>query len=180
MANQDALNDQDRRPRSTRSSIIRGVILSAAAGAILSISGPALAQDAAQVEEGLAVWKRGGCTTCHGTFAQGGEGGDAPEGPSLRKTKLERGDLVETIACGRPGSQMPFNLAGAYTEVSCWGMAVGEVADGTKSGRSLTAEEIEAMVEYLMARVVGKGKITLEECALYFGDPANFGCQSYQ
>ncbi len=180
MENQASLNDRDCSTRSTRSSRFRGVILSAAAGAILSISGPALAQDAAQVEEGLAVWKRGGCTTCHGTFAEGGEGGDAPAGPSLRKTKLERGDLMETIACGRPGSQMPFNLAGAYTEVSCWGMAVGEVADGTKAGRSLTAVEIEAMVEYLMARVVGKGEITLEECALYYGDPANFGCRRYQ
>ena len=148
-------------------------------GLMLPIGWPVMAQDAAQAA-GLAVWKTGGCFGCHGTFAEGGPGGDEPAGPSLRSTKLEGGDLVETIACGRPATEMPYHLIGAYTEIACWGLPLGEAPGATHQGAQFTADEIKALVEYLLARVVGKGDVTLEACAYYFGDPTHISCRRYR
>lgn len=148
-------------------------------GLLLSIGWPVMAQDAAQ-EAGLAVWKAGGCFGCHGTFGEGGPGGDEPAGPSLRSTKLESRDLAETISCGRPSTEMPYHLTGAYAEIACWGLPLGEIPEATHQGAQFTADEISALVEYLLARVVGKGDVTLEECARYYGDPTHISCRRYR
>ena len=159
----------------------RRTIVGALAGAasFVTIAG-ALAQDAAQIEAGLTAWKRGGCSACHGSFAQGGEGGENPAGPSLRDTQLGPDELVETIACGRPDTEMPYNLVGAYRETPCYGLPVGEFPSGTKRGARLEPDQISAMVAYLMARVVGKGDVTLEECGFYYGDPNHGACRRYR
>ncbi len=72
-------------------------MLGLAVVAVLAISVPTLAQDAARVEAGRQVWKTGGCSSCHGTRGQGGEGrgeGEAAasvvSGPSLRASELDR------------------------------------------------------------------------------------------
>lgn len=126
------------------------------AGAVLmAMAIPAGAQD--EVTAGLRAWRGAGCASCHGTFGEGGGGGEQPEGPNLRRTALDRATLTETIKCGRPGSKMPFFLRGAYTETACWGVPVASAAPAemTASGR-LTGEAINSMVEYLTARVVGQ------------------------
>lgn len=138
------------------------------------------AQD--KVAAGLLSWRMAGCAACHGNFGEGGGGGEQPEGPSLRKTALDATALRETIRCGRPGSKMPLFLAGAYTETPCWGMTKqAEVPNEVSGTGSLTADAIDAMVEYLMARVVGKSEtITKAECVAYFGNPNHPACAAYQ
>ena len=127
-----------------------------AAGAFLTISAWALAQDAARIAAGEAAWDKAGCLQCHGASGEGGVGGEFPAGPSLKATLLDRSTLVDTISCGRPGTEMPAWLKGAYTEVSCYGIPKGPPPTGLQRTPVLGAEEIEALTDYLMAEVVGK------------------------
>jgi mono/diheme cytochrome c family protein len=160
----------------------RGIIacLAGLVAAFLVQTASAQAQD--KVAAGLLSWRMAGCAACHGNFGEGGGGGEQPEGPSLRKTALDAAALRETIRCGRPGSKMPLFLAGAYTETSCWGLPKqAEVPNEVSGSGSLTADSIDAMVEYLMARVVGKSEtITKAECVAYFGNPNHPACAAYQ
>ena len=144
---------------------------------------PAAAQSASpdQVAAGLKVWKeRGGCFNCHGDFGQGGEGGHFPAGPSLRSTQLDRDTLKQVVECGLPGTPMPFNLLGAYTEHPCYGDTVGEVQEGAVPGAGLSEAEIDDLVAYLFDKVVGKRRITKQECVEYHGDPNAVACADYR
>lgn len=125
-------------------------------GAVLTVSVSAFAQDAARIAAGEAAWDKAGCLQCHGASGEGGAGGEFPAGPSLRATLLDRSSLVDTISCGRPDTEMPAWLEGAYTEVSCYGMSKGPPPAGLELTPVLGAGEIEALVDYLMAKVVGK------------------------
>lgn len=143
------------------------------------LAAPALAQD---TSAGLRAWRLAGCASCHGVFGEGGGGGEQPEGPSLRRTSLDRKALAETVRCGRPGTRMPFFLKGAWTTTACFGAPVKDEApaDVTGPGR-LEAPVVEALVDYLFARVVGqKDAITLAECAAYYGNPDHAGCDSHR
>ena len=123
-----------------------------------SVAFPALAfaQDAARLAAGEAAWDKAGCLQCHGSTGEGGAGGEFPAGPSLRKTRLDRAALVEAISCGLPGTQMPSWLDGAYTQRSCYGFPPGPSPDGTTLMPVLDANEVEALVDYLLAKIVGR------------------------
>jgi mono/diheme cytochrome c family protein len=126
------------------------------AGACLTLSVSAFAQDSKRIAAGEASWDKAGCLQCHGGSGEGGTGGEFPAGPSLRVTLLDRATLVETIRCGRPGTEMPAWLEGAFTEVSCYGIPKGPPPAGLELTRVLSADEIEALADYLMEKVVGK------------------------
>ena len=125
------------------------------AGVVLSLCSTAFAQDAAAVAAGENAWDKAGCLQCHGASGQGGDGGEFPAGPSLQKTRLDRAALAETISCGLPGTQMPSWLDGAYTTRSCYGFPLGPAPAEITATPVLSAGEIEALVEYLMAKIVG-------------------------
>jgi mono/diheme cytochrome c family protein len=127
-----------------------------AAGALLALDASSFAQDAARLAAGEAAWNKAGCIQCHGASGEGGAGGEFPAGPSLRTTLLDRAGLAETIGCGRPGSQMPAWLDGAYTKFSCYGMALGPTPAGLDLMPVLTMEEIQALADYLIANIVRK------------------------
>jgi mono/diheme cytochrome c family protein len=134
----------------------QGLNFGLAAGALLALNASASAQDAARLAAGEAAWNRAGCLQCHGTSGEGGAGGEFPAGPSLRTTFLDRAGLAETISCGRPGSPMPAWLDGAYTKFSCYGMALGPAPADVDLMPVLTSEEIQALVDYLIAKIVRK------------------------
>ena len=146
--------------------------LALAAVAVFAFSLSAKAQDAAELT-GADYWRTGGCFDCHGNLANGDGDPVYPAGPNLRRTRLDREQLITAIACGRPFAQMPMNLAGAYLEVACYGMPIGEVPEGVLAGASFTAEEIESLVDFLMEHVVGQTTITRENCSLFFGGNLN-------
>jgi mono/diheme cytochrome c family protein len=116
----------------------------------------AFAQDAAAVARGENAWDKAGCLQCHGALGQGGDGGEFPAGPSLQKTRLDRAALTETISCGLPGTQMPAWLDDAYTKRSCYGFPLGPAPAEITVTPVLSAGEIEALVDYLMAKIVGR------------------------
>lgn len=147
--------------------------------ATTSSAEPAAATDE-QIAAGLDVWKnRGGCFNCHGNFAQGGEGGHFPAGPSLRKSQLDPETMKSVISCGLPGTQMPYNLKGAYTEIECYGNDLGPAPADVHPGAALSEEEITNLLAYLDARVVGQRRITKDQCVEYYGDPNAPDCAAY-
>jgi mono/diheme cytochrome c family protein len=126
------------------------------ASTLLALVASARAQDAALLAAGEAAWNKAACLQCHGSAGEGGMGGEFPAGPSLRTTQLNRALLVDTIRCGRPGTQMPAWLDGAYTEISCYGLPKGPPPVGLELTPVLSAGEIDALVDYMMAKMVGK------------------------
>jgi len=114
------------------------------------------AQDAARLAAGEAAWNKAACLQCHGSAGEGGSGGEFPAGPSLRTTQLNRALLVDAIRCGRPGTQMPAWLDGAYTEISCYGLPKGPPPAQLDLTPVLSGDEVDALVDYMMAKMVGK------------------------
>ena len=133
---------------------VRSAIAASWFGVVCSVA--AFAQDAAQLAAGEAAWDKAGCLQCHGSTGEGGVGGEFPAGPSLRKTRLDRAALIEAISCGLPGTQMPSWLDGAYAQRSCYGFPPGLAPDGTTLTPVLGANEVEALVDYLLAKIVGR------------------------
>jgi mono/diheme cytochrome c family protein len=148
------------------------------ATALATFASVALAQDDSKVKAGLEAWKTAGCADCHGSFADGDKARDeAPTGANLRQTRLNAAALTETIRCGRPMADMPKFDADAYTKRACYGKPLGPVPDALyPTPRALSPSEIEAVVAYLQARIIGHGKVTPAECAAYYGEVADQFC----
>jgi mono/diheme cytochrome c family protein len=157
----------------------RHVLLSVAV-AILAHSTATLAQNEDKVKAGLTAWRSSGCADCHGPFADGEQDDDDfPRGANLRTTKLEAAALKMTIRCGRAGTGMPSFDEGAYKLRACYGRPLGAVPDNLQpTPRMLNADEIDAIIAYLQARIIGRGGITREECLSYYDDKSEW-CEAY-
>ena len=114
------------------------------------------AQDEARLAAGEAAWDKAGCLQCHGSAGEGGVGGEFPAGPSLRKTRLDRAALIEAVSCGLPGTEMPGWLDGAYVERPCYGFPPGPPPAGAVLMPVLSSNEVEALADYLLAKIVGR------------------------
>ena len=100
------------------------------------------------------------CQFCHGI---NGDGRGDPRSPgraaNLHETHLNRAQLVEVIACGRPGTEMPHFDKYAYEDTDCYGLKeknLGNDAARDPHSTSLTKREIEAVVDYIAAKFVSK------------------------
>lgn len=146
-----------------------------------SASSEAAAPTDEQIKAGLTVWKeRGGCFNCHGDFGQGGEGGHFPAGPSLRKSQLDLETTFLVVACGLPGTKMPYNLEGAYVTEDCYGTTGGPVPAEVLPGTSLTKQEVTDLVAYIGARLHGQRRITKAQCVEYFDNADAPECAAYR
>jgi mono/diheme cytochrome c family protein len=163
-----------------RSTGVGAVIFSLAVG-VLGYATLTLAQNNDGVKAGLAMWKTAGCADCHGPFADGDrEDDDFPIGANLRTTKLDSAALKMTIRCGRAGTGMPSFDEDAYTMRECYGRPQGIRPDNLQpTPRTLTVDEIDLVISYLQARVIGRGKITREECLWYYEDQPDT-CEDYK
>jgi mono/diheme cytochrome c family protein len=100
------------------------------------------------------------CQFCHGP---NGDGLGDPRSPglaaNLHKTVLTRAQLIEVIACGRPGTEMPHFDKYAYEDSNCYGLGgkdLGGDAPRDPHSTPLTKREIEAVADYVMTAFVGK------------------------
>src|SRR5258707_13568913 len=81
-------------------------------------------------EAGKAIYKRANCFGCHKWHGDGG-GGYGGAALSLRATELTRDQIIETVACGRPGTAMPYFARGAYDSTKSHEMSRQVVGDPT-------------------------------------------------
>src|SRR5215467_2615338 len=100
------------------------------------------------------------CQFCHGID---GDGRGDPRSPgraaNLHETHLNRDQLIEVIACGRPGTEMPHFDKYAYEDTDCYGLKgknLGNDAARDPHSTSLTKREIEAVTDYILTKFVGK------------------------
>ena len=126
------------------------------------------------IDYGLELYKlKGRCNSCHGWAGDGmGAPHSAGNGANLRKTKLSRKEITEVISCGRPGTAMPHFNAFAYSEDHCYGATEADLGDAIPpdAPRSLQRREIEAIVDYLNARVIGRGEPNKADCIEFYGN----------
>jgi hypothetical protein len=163
------LRDRNGRMWTSRRIVATAVMV---AGMLGSLSGAALAEDR-QVQFGREIYKtKATCLFCHKWDGSGdqGYGGNAL---SLRKTELTREQLIEVVQCGRPATGMPYHDRFAYTDKRCFDMTRAELGKDTPpiGNEYLSKREIEAVVDFLLAVMVGKGDATHEECTTFFGEP---------
>jgi mono/diheme cytochrome c family protein len=129
---------------------------------------------------GKAVFAKANCMGCHKWHGNGG-GGYGGDALSLRKTELNREQIIETVGCGRPGTAMPFFTRGAYDEVKCHGMNRQDA--GTlmppEAGMFLRPKDIEAVADYVIAHIKGAGEPNYAECVSFFSSGSRV-CDIYK
>ena len=156
-----------------RFSIVIGFGAAVAAGA-------ALAQTHQEADYGKHVYEKANCMGCHKWHGNGG-GGYGGSALSLRATKLEREQIIETISCGRPGTGMPYHLQDAYDGAGCYGLSKADVA-GEMPPAPLTflrKSDIEAVADYVLTNIKGKGEPDYADCVAFFGGASHM-CHIYQ
>jgi mono/diheme cytochrome c family protein len=147
--------------------------------ALLFAAAAALADDVAR---GQRIWHdKAECNFCHG-WAGDGMGGFHHPGhpPSLRATQLTRDEIRMTIQCGRPGTAMPHFDRFAYTDKRCYDMTAADLGDAVpeRSTKTLQPEEMDALADYVAAKLKGAGPVTRGQCIDYFGK-ATSRCDMY-
>ena len=168
---------------SGKMSSIAEVIAAAAVAAALWAPGTALGQSAASpdpTDAGKAVFKRANCFGCHKWHGNGG-GGYGGDALSLRKTELTREQIIEAVGCGRPGTGMPFFTRGAYDTIKCYDMSRQDAGSHMppEANTFLRPNDIEAVADYVIARIKGKSEPNHAECVSFFGDTSRV-CDIYK
>ena len=138
---------------------------------------PGRAQDSAEhprAGEGKRVYQRANCVGCH-KWHGGGGGGYGGAALSLRATQLTREQIVEVVACGRPATGMPYHKRGAYDgDEGCHGLTREDLGKDVppEAAASLRPGEIEAVADYVLAAMKGRGEPGYADCAAFFGEGA--------
>ena len=167
------------RKRQHRSFRRRSAVCSARAGVLLALfSGLvawAQAADPSDIAEGGRLFRqKANCQSCHGWAGDGRKmDTQMPDGANLRETKLDRQDLVMVVKCGRPGTGMPAFDRFAYSDGRCYGL---KQADLRASGQrmpdppsTLQVREVEAIADFLVAKVVKQGPMDHAKCIEFWG-----------
>jgi mono/diheme cytochrome c family protein len=144
---------------------------------------PLMAEPADNSAYGRRLYRdKAQCSFCHGWAADGsGEPQSNGGAANLRQSSLNRDQLVEVISCGRPGTPMPHYDELAYTDQRCYGVTEAELGAQRPSPpptTTLQKREVEAIADYLLAKVVGRGAVTREDCEEMFGQGAR-SCGEY-
>jgi hypothetical protein len=72
---------------------------------------------------------------------------------------------------------MPSFDEGAYTVRACAGRPLGAAPDNLYPAPSkLIPAQIDTLIAYLRARVIGRGRITRDECLYYYYDALSSSC----
>jgi mono/diheme cytochrome c family protein len=153
--------------------------LVAVAATALPEAARAQEQDPQMVALGLRVWKEKiACNQCHG-WAGNGVPDDSrmPVGANLRQTKLSPEQIATVVKCGLLDTEMPHFDPRAYEDDRCYGKTAEQVkAAGSDKppfgGTGLIPREIQGVVAYLQAKVVGRGPFTRDDCEDFFGKGA--------
>jgi mono/diheme cytochrome c family protein len=157
-----------------------GATLALAVIAVVATTAGALSQSADPTDAGKAVFKRANCVGCHKWHGNGG-GGYGGDALSLRKTELTKDQIIETVECGRPGTGMPFFTRGAYDTVKCYDMDRQQVGAQIppEANVFLRREDVEAVADYVLTHIKGRGEPNYAECTDFFGTTSHV-CDIYK
>lgn len=169
---------------------LRGLVaVVALMGLGLTMPGGALAQDDAGqidpklVERGHQVYKSvAQCQFCHGWHGAGDDSEYGGAAPSLRATGLDKADIMLTVRCGRPDTNMPFHDKNAYGKTDCYGISKDDpgVTLPPRAIKFLSDRDIEAVADYVVAVLKGKPQQpTHAECVAFWGSETR-ACDKYQ
>jgi len=154
------------------------VALSATSTARVNAQG-VTAPDASDLAEGRRLFEqKGNCQACHGWSGDGHKtDNQMPDGANLRETKLPRAGLVMTIKCGRLNSQMPAFDKFAYSDGRCYGKTQADLkAYPTRMPdppATFQPREIDLLVDFLLARIVGQGPMDHAKCVQFWDEDAD-------
>ena len=149
--------------------LARAVML---AGGVAVLCGAAQAQVAAS-HPGASVYKTAGCITCHKWHGMGGTGyGGTPV--NFREIWLDRDQIVEVVACGRPGTAMPYHHRAAYAGYDCYeGMRLDELLPEDRPGKSrsiLSTRQVRQVSQFILDHFAGRpNEPVAADCELFFG-----------
>ena len=156
-------------------------------GAALALTLAGWTAHAAEDEAALGrqTYAKANCVGCHKWHGNGG-GGYGGAALSLRKTQLDRDQIVTTVTCGRPGTGMPYFLNNVYADDAadhpCYGFSRKDLTGDNHVAEAtifLRPAEIEAVADYVMKNIKGHGEPNLAECLAFFGDTSRV-CETYK
>mgnify|MGYP003350972563 CR=1 FL=1 len=149
--------------------------LAAVAFAVVVLAPAVASADEDSIRQGQSIFRaKANCQICHGWAGDGVKmETQAPDGANLRETSLDREALIETIRCGRPGRDMPPFERNAYSDGRCYGMKLADLRSAglmlTDPVATLSMNEVNAVADFLFAKVIGKGPMTKEKCIEFWG-----------
>lgn len=170
--------------------LLRPVFAVAVVGASLLFAGASWGQDELSIKRGMAIYSDiANCDFCHGWTGKGERVEDEGfTGASLVLADFDRETLIEIVRCGRPDSPMPRFGRNAWKERSpCYGMVESELVEAEMKapkkplgyGTWLRDEQIELVVDYIMAWYIGGKEMTFEKCEQYNGEGSRV-CERFQ
>lgn len=130
---------------------------------------------AENVAEGMRLYRtKADCQACHGWAGDGRKmDTQMPDGANLRAMRLPRAALIAAIKCGRPGRGMPAFDRLAYSDGRCNDLKLADLKrqglDLPDPATTLQPREIEAIADFLMAKVVNKGPMDHAKCVEFWG-----------
>jgi hypothetical protein len=168
-------NHNDRFSRRYLKPLSAGIL--AVAACLLASAPPARAQsaDPADIAAGMRLFhQQAHCQACHGWAGDGRKmDNQMPDGADLRASTLDRQTVIQTIKCGRPGTDMPAFDKFAYSDGRCFGLKQADLAarqlDMFDPPATLAPNEVGELADFLMAKVIGKGQLTHAKCIEFWG-----------
>lgn len=150
------------------------VLAAVVVAAMMGQAAPASAQDTSY---GKQIFRNKiNCPQCHGWAGNGRpEDPRAPKGTNLRETTLDVDTLKEVIKCGLIGTAMPHFDRLAYTDTRCYGVTAADIGNEKppRGTQTLILREINGLLDYLLAKVIGAGEPTREQCIDFFDEVAS-------
>lgn len=153
--------------------------------AAMQVAPAAWAQTSEDIAAGMRLYRqKGNCQACHG-WAGDGRKLDAqmPDGADLRASALDRESLIRLVKCGRPGTGMPAFDKYAYSDGRCDGLKQADLRAKNLSvsdpPATLQPREIEALADFMFAKIVGKGPMDRAKCIDYWGSDVE-ACSEFE
>jgi mono/diheme cytochrome c family protein len=140
--------------------------------------------NASDVADGMRLFEqKGNCQSCHGWAGDGRKtDSQMPDGANLRETKLNRAGLVLLVKCGKLNSQMPAFDKFAYSDGRCYGKTQSDLKSYPTRmpdpPATLQQREIDLVVDFLIAKVVGKGPMNHAKCVEFWGSETD-ACKEF-
>lgn len=150
-------------------------IVAAVAALLLAPIAHAQMPDPADIAAGARLFRqKGNCQACHGWAGDGRKlDSQMPDGANLRESVLDRETLILLIKCGRPGTGMPPFDKFAYSDGRCYGLKQADVRSPKlrmpDPPATLQAREIDAIADFMFAKIIGKGPMDRPKCIDYWG-----------